>query len=76
MIARVQEWIDAVEVFVKKGMTLEETEKNFTFRDRYPMQPGRDDRAPMLRKATSHGYTKSWKTGRNKFIYFEKLYPD
>ena len=51
MIARVQEWIDAVEVFVKKGMTLEETEKNFTFRDRYPMQPGRDDRAPMLRKA-------------------------
>jgi len=35
----------------EKGMTLEETEKNFTFRDRYPMQPGRDDRAPMLRKA-------------------------
>jgi cyclase len=51
MIARVQEWIDAVEVFVKKGMTLEETEKNFTFRDRYPMQPGREAREPWLRKA-------------------------
>lgn len=51
MIARVQEWIDAVEVFVKKGMTMEETEKNFTFRDRYPMQPGREAREPWLRKA-------------------------
>jgi cyclase len=51
MIDRVREWIDAVDVFVKKGMTLEETEKYFTFRDRYPMQPGREDRAPMLRKA-------------------------
>jgi cyclase len=51
MIDRVREWIDAVDVFVKKGMNLEETEKNFTFRDRYPMQPGREDREPMLRKA-------------------------
>ena len=51
MIDRVREWIDAVDVLVKKGMTLEETENNFTFRDRYPMQPGREDRAPMLRKA-------------------------
>jgi hypothetical protein len=51
MIARVQEWIDAVEVFVKKGMTLEETEKNFTFRDRYPMQPGREAMELRLRKA-------------------------
>jgi len=51
MIDRVREWIDAVDVLVKKGMTLEETENNFTFRDRYPMQPGREDRASMLRKA-------------------------
>jgi cyclase len=51
MIARVREWIDAVEVLVKKGMTLEETEKNFTFRDRYPMQPGREAMETRLRKA-------------------------
>jgi cyclase len=51
MIDRVREWIDAVEVLVKKGMTLEETEKNFTFRDRYPMQPGREAIEPRLRKA-------------------------
>jgi cyclase len=51
MIARIQEWIDAVDVLVKKGMTLEETENNFTFQDRYPMQPGREARALMLRKA-------------------------
>jgi glyoxylase-like metal-dependent hydrolase (beta-lactamase superfamily II) len=51
MIDRVREWLDAVDVFVKKGMTLEETEKNFTFRDRYTMQPGREAREPMLRKA-------------------------
>jgi cyclase len=51
MIDRVREWIDAVDVLVRKGMTLDEVEKNFTFRDRYPMQPGREARAPMLRKA-------------------------
>ncbi len=51
MIDRVREWIDAVDMFVKKGATLEEAENNFTFRDRYPMQPGREAREPMLRKA-------------------------
>ena len=51
MIARVQEWIDAVEVLVKKGMTLAEVEKNFTFRDRIPPQTGREAMAPMVLKA-------------------------
>jgi cyclase len=50
MITRIQEWIDAVDVYVKKGMTLEEIEKNFTFQDRYAMQTGRDDKAPMVRR--------------------------
>ncbi len=51
MIARVQEWIDAVDVLVRKGMTLPEIEKNFTFRDRCAPQPGREATAPMLLKA-------------------------
>jgi len=39
----VQEWIDAVNVLIKKGMTLAEVEKNFTFRDRYaPNRQGGD----------------------------------
>ena len=51
MIARVQEWIDAVDVLVKQGMTLESVENNFTFRDRYPQPPGREAMEPVLRKA-------------------------
>jgi len=41
MSARVQDWIDAVDVYVKKGMNLEEIEKNFTFQDKYLQQSGR-----------------------------------
>jgi glyoxylase-like metal-dependent hydrolase (beta-lactamase superfamily II) len=51
MIARVREWIDAVDVLVKQGMTLAEVENNFTFRDRYLQQPGREAMAPFVQKA-------------------------
>jgi hypothetical protein len=51
MITRVQEWIDAVNVLIKKGMTLAEVEKNFTFRDRYAPQPGREATASIVVKA-------------------------
>jgi glyoxylase-like metal-dependent hydrolase (beta-lactamase superfamily II) len=51
MCARVQEWIDAVDILVKKGMTLAEVENNFTFRDRYLQQPGREAMAPFVQKA-------------------------
>ncbi len=50
MCDRISEWIDAVNEFVKKGMTLEETQEKFTFCDRYPWEPGREARAPTVRK--------------------------
>ena len=64
MIDRVREWIDAVDVFVKKGATLEETEKNFTFRDRYAMQPGREAMEQRLRKANITRLYKVLKNGK------------
>jgi hypothetical protein len=50
MCDRIQEWIDAVNELICKGMTLEEVQKNFTFRDRYSLKPGREAMEPIVQK--------------------------
>jgi cyclase len=50
MCARVQEWIDAVDKLVKRGMSLEEIQDKFTFRDRYAWEHGREAMTSMIHK--------------------------
>jgi len=59
--------------FSKKGMTLEETENILLSGTRYPMQPGEEDRAPMLRKANITRLYESWKTGRNNLFIWKAI---
>jgi cyclase len=51
MRARIQNWIGAVEDILKKGMTLEEAQRNFTFREDYPWDPDIAAMAPIVQKA-------------------------
>lgn len=50
MCARIQEWIDAVQELIDKGLTLEEAQEQITYRDWYPWEPGREAMAPLVQQ--------------------------
>lgn len=50
MSAFIQEWIDAVKGAIGKGMSLEEAQEKVSLLDRYPMQPGTEDRAMLVQR--------------------------
>jgi glyoxylase-like metal-dependent hydrolase (beta-lactamase superfamily II) len=50
MCERIQEWIDAVDDVVQRGLTLEEAQEKFTFHDRYSWQAGSETMTPFIHK--------------------------
>jgi len=46
----IRDWIDAVNVAVKKGMSLEEAQDTVTMIDRYPMEAGTESLAQVVQR--------------------------